>query len=486
VAKLAIACWEGDATALDLNHQARRAAADWLLLIPKAARICPAGLDAMLALADERADAEIIYADESFTAMCGPEIPPPRLKPEFNPELLLAYNYIGMPVLMRRKSFLQLDGLRSGCGSAVLHDLWLRAWKHGCKFVRLPRVVLHNETTGLLAKQGDTLRVVARFCREELPHYVARLGLTASSVHVARRFDVNPEVTLIIPTGQTACGEMAAPGEDPSVPHVIYLLQSLQRSSWPMDRLRVLIADDRDDGSAYMSQNWPFRLDRLITQRPPDQPFNYARKMNQAWRHSQTDALILMNDDMRVRSRGWIEALMTFALEPEIGGVGGRLLFPDGRLQHAGVVGGPHGTAVHAWFGQSEQRATYQNWALIHRDWSMVTGALFATRRAVLEHVNGFDERFALEFNDLDLCLRLRLLGYRIVYTPFAELIHFEKSSRGPAPTPAEELLRFRRRWKDVIADDPAYHPELACDGYNVGPLLRAACPSCGHRNGIY
>jgi len=196
--------------------------------------------------------------------------------------------------------------------------------------------------------------------------------------------------------------------------------------------------------------------------------------MNDAWRQSKTEALILMNDDIRVRSPGWIEALMTFALDPEVGGVGARLLFPDGLLQHAGIVAGPHNTAVHAWFGLPAWQRTYQDWGLMHRDWSMVTGAVFATRRAALECVNGFDERFALEFNDLDLCLRLGLLGYRIVYTPFAELVHFEKSSRGPADTPPDELLRFRRRWKEVLANDPAYHPELACDRYNVAPSMRA------------
>ena len=104
----------------------------------------------------------------------------------------------------------------------------------------------------------------------------------------------------------------------------------------------------------------------------------------------------------------------------------------------------------------------------MHRDWSMVTGAVFATRRSVLEQVAGFDEAFALEFNDLDLCLRLGLLGYRIVYTPHAELIHFEKASRGPADTPAHELARFRRRWGGLIADDPAYHPGLSRDRYCI------------------
>jgi hypothetical protein len=468
VVKISIESWDETAVA-DLNNEARCNSCDWLLLLPRGAETCHQGMGSLLALAEARPDAEIIYADEDF-AEVGGTYASPRLKPDFNPELLMAQDYIGLPVLMRQRTFLALDGLRQGCGSAVLHDLWLRAWKHGCKFVRLPRVVLHNTTMRPLSNQADTLAVVSRFCCEQHPNHVARLGLTANSVQVVRKFDAHPEVTLVIPTCQSSCGDAAGPAEDPALPHILCLLKSIRRSSWPMGSLRVLIADDCDDGSVYESHNWPFRLDRIVTTRAPGERFSYARKMNVAWRRCETDAIILLNDDIRVRSPGWIEALMTFALDPEVGGVGARLLFPDGRLQHAGIVGGPHGTAVHAWFGQPAQQSTYQDWGLMHRGWSMVTGALFATRRTALEQVNGFDERFALEFNDLDLCLRLGLLGYRIVYTPFAELVHFEKSSRGAAQTPADELLRFRRRWRDVIADDPAYHPELTCHGYTISP----------------
>jgi GT2 family glycosyltransferase len=100
----------------------------------------------------------------------------------------------------------------------------------------------------------------------------------------------------------------------------------------------------------------------------------------------------------------------------------------------------------------------------------MVTGAVFATRKSVLDRVGGFVEQFALEFNDLDLCLRLRLLGYRIVYTPFAERVHYERASRGPGDTPPHELSRFRRRWHDIIVNDPAFHPRFSRNGYVLRP----------------
>ena len=134
------------------------------------------------------------------------------------------------------------------------------------------------------------------------------------------------------------------------------------------------------------------------------------------------------------------------------------------------MVGGPFGVFVHAWIGQPADQPTYGDWALVQRDWSAVTGAVFATRRSVLEAVNGFDERFALEYNDVDLCLRLKLAGYRIVQAPDALLVHHEKASRGATPPPGSQTALFLRRWGQLIADDPAYHPGLPRDGFVLQP----------------
>jgi hypothetical protein len=103
----------------------------------------------------------------------------------------------------------------------------------------------------------------------------------------------------------------------------------------------------------------------------------------------------------------------------------------------------------------------------------MVTGAVFATRRSVLASVAGFDERFNLEYNDMDLCLRLRLLGYRIVYTPFAEFIHYEKSSRGEALPDGGEVALFLKRWKELLNNDPAFHPQFERYNLNITPSYR-------------
>ncbi len=176
-----------------------------------------------------------------------------------------------------------------------------------------------------------------------------------------------------------------------------------------------------------------------------------------------------MNDDLVPGDPGWLRALQTFALDRGVGGVGARLLFPDGSLQHAGFS--PYGVGgAHAWLWRRRRTGTFHDWALVHREWSMVTGALFATRRSVMEEVGGFDEAFAVEFNDTDLCLRMRAQGYRIVCTPFAEMVHAEKQSRGDALPAGDTLARFRRRWAGWLADDPSFHPLLRRDRLDLRP----------------
>jgi GT2 family glycosyltransferase len=180
-----------------------------------------------------------------------------------------------------------------------------------------------------------------------------------------------------------------------------------------------------------------------------------------------------MNDDIVTVWASWLQALLTFSMQEDVGVVGARLLYANGTLQHAGIPAGLFDLCAHAWLGQPASAPTYRNGALVHREWSMVTGAVLATRRSLLESVDGLDERFRLEFNDVDLCLRLRMRGYRNVYTPFAELIHYEKASRGELRPRGSELALFLKRWNEFLKQDPAYHPRLTRNSFQIPPVER-------------
>jgi len=294
-------------------------------------------------------------------------------------------------------------------------------------------------------------------------------GRTADSFALLRPFDRGdaPAVTIVVPT----CRSKVRDGKGS---YIERLLAAIKTADWPMDRLTIVVGDDVPGEPAWARKAWPFALRRIETARPANAPFNYAAKMNHLWRAAETEQVVLLNDDCLPSNPQWLKALISFTVDQSVGGVGARLLYDDGRLQHAGLA--PHATAAaHLWLFRQEAEGTYQDWALVQREWSMVTGAVFATRRSVLEQVNGFEERFSLEFNDTDLCLRIRALGYRIVCTPMAEMIHSEKASRGERLPPGEDMALFLSRWRGWLDADPAWHPNLRRDSLEMQPSIGPA-----------
>ena len=170
---------------------------------------------------------------------------------------------------------------------------------------------------------------------------------------------------------------------------------------------------------------------------------------------------MLFNDDLEVVDGDWLTAMLEFSQVPEIGAVGAKLLYPDGRLQHIGMSLGVAGIAAHAFHQHPGASPGYAGSALITRNYSAVTGACLMTRRQVFEQVGRFDERFPIDFNDVDYCLRLRAAGYRVVYTPWARLLHHESASFGPRRQDLDAMAEIRRRWAAVIDNDPYYNPNL-------------------------
>ncbi|SEF81724.1 Glycosyltransferase, GT2 family [Methylobacterium sp. 190mf] len=422
----------------------------------------------------ERPDIGIFYGDDAVVDGAG-QVRSVHCKPAFNPALLMADDFIGFPLLIRVSALAGLSpdfGLRHG--SAAWFRFLLGAISAGIGIDRIPQTLIASPLERPKAMRTARAHALDRWFEASGMPLRTAPGLTPDTLEIRRSFDARPAVTLVVPTNQSRPKDDQGRAVEGAKPHVINLLDSLGRSTYPADRIRVLIGDDVADDAIYRGRSDRFTVTRLLTTRAPGERFNYAAKMNTLWRAAETDLVILMNDDLVVRRPGWIEALLTFALDRGVGGAGGRLLFPTGKIQHAGMTGGIFDVFAHPWYNRDAAEPTYGDWALTQRDCSAVTGALFATRKAVLEAVNGFDEGFALDFNDVDLCLKMRQLGYRIVYTPFAEMAHHESASRQTSFAPGSQIARFLRRWGDVIAEDPAYSPQLRIDTDVVAPRADA------------
>jgi len=434
----------------------------WVVIAPAGTMLAPDFVHVAVHHAAARPDAGIFYADD-VAAQTERALDQIRLKPEFDISLLTAQDYVGAPLIVRLTAFESLGGLAPEAGTAVTADLLFRAHAAGLSIVRIPHVLLAHPGERVRATPADYARML-----RGRPGWAGLIvdGCTPGSFAQLRQFDGDtaPAVTIVVPTCRSAL-------PDGNGLYVERLLAALAETDWPMDRLQVLVGDDIAGQPAWARRKWPFALNRAETPRAPAEPFNYAAKMNRLWRAAETEQIVFLNDDCLPRSPLWLKALLSFAVEQDVGGVGARLLYDDGRLQHAGLA--PHGEqAAHLWIFRDKVEDTYQDWALVQREWSMVTGAVFATRRSVLEEIDGFEERFSLEFNDTDLCLRIRARGYRIVYTPLAELTHSEKASRGERLPPGNDMALFLSRWRRWFDNDPSWHPRLRRDSLEVRPMV--------------
>jgi GT2 family glycosyltransferase len=198
-------------------------------------------------------------------------------------------------------------------------------------------------------------------------------------------------------------------------------------------------------------------------------PFNYSRLNNRAAAQARGDLLVFLNNDTEIDDPGWLTEMISHAVQPEVGAVGARLWYPDGTLQHGGVVLGLGGVAGHAFPHIPRGHPGYFNRAMLQQNCSAVTGACMALRKAVFEELGGFDEvNLGVTFNDIDFCLRLAERGYRVVWTPYANLIHHESASRGHQRTPEEqaqflqEAGYMQKVWAARLLRDPYYNPNLS------------------------
>ncbi len=238
----------------------------------------------------------------------------------------------------------------------------------------------------------------------------------------------------------------------------------LKRSSYPNFEIIII-----DNGSVEPATTQLFT--RLPTDRVrvvwDDSPFNFSALNNHGARVAKGEILCLMNNDIEVLTPDWLEEMVSFAHRDEIGCVGARLWYPSGFLQHAGVITGVGGVAGHAHLNLLRGDRGYFNRAVLHQSFSVVTAACLLVRQAVFEQVGGLDESLAVAYNDVDFCLRVREAGYRNVWTPYAEMVHYESATRGYETTPAkrarleQEMTLLRQRWGEQLFNDPAYSPNL-------------------------
>lgn len=451
------------------NFVARQATGEFLAFLDHDDALAVHALAEVALAVTTNSRIDLLYTDEDKLDFNGQHVEPYR-KPDWSQDHLYSVMYVLHLLVVRKALFWRLGGLRPERSGAQDYDLALRASQAARHVHHIPRILYHwRMVPGSAAAVVDAKPYALIAAQKALKDALAKAGADAvvedgllqGTFRVRYSLAKEPAVTLLVITGD---GSRDVPGRGR-----INLVRNFVRSITERTtyrNYRLVVVDDNGNSSPE-TKRLVKEVGGEILSYPAGPRFNFASKLNWATRVVRTDHLVYLNDDMEVISPGWIEALLELSSQEQIGGVGARLLFSDDTVQHAGIVLGINDACAHAFLKLPRDHVGYNGYTHLIRNYSAVTGAVFATRKDVMEAVGGLDERLRVDFNDVDLCLRIGRMGKRIVYTPYCELYHFEGSTAVRITQAPEEVRLFRERWENLIAYDPFYNPECPRDRLN-------------------
>jgi GT2 family glycosyltransferase len=426
-------------------------AGEWVAVLAGGDTLSPQALSRVAEAAAATPVAGVIYTDEDQLSPDGRR-QAPFFKPDWSPELLLSRNYL-MRAFCRRELFSQVLA-----ESLDLEEAIYRSAEQAGRVVHLAAPMLHVHP----ASAPSWFRLNPT--ESQVAAHLQRLGVR--NAYVSRVKGDQRRVSWPVP-------EMRVSIIIPTRDNASYLRRCLQsiRAGAPALSYDVALVDSGSQEQATRSLYSELAQNERVQIVDFTGPFNYSAAINLGARRASGEILVFLNNDTEALDSEWLAELARWASRPEIGVVGARLAYPDGTIQHAGIVLGMEGHASHVFGGARPGDFGPFGSPDWYRDYSAVTGACMAMRRAVFEEVGGFDERFELVFSDVDFCLRVIQAGYRVVYTPFAHLMHYEGRTRAHH-IPAGDIRLGAALFEQIVKQgDPFYNPNLS---YSVRiPVLR-------------
>lgn len=401
---------------------------------------------------------DIFYSDEDQIDEEGLRSDP-FFKPDWSPDLVLAENYVNHLMIFRRSLASEVGGFRGNFDLSQDHDILLRMSSKARQVVHIPKILYHWRTDVYSMQRASHREGRAmESSRRAIADHLAANGIRATVERgaVSSRWRVryaipdNQRVQILIPSAQV---EILEP-----------CLGSIAQKTEYSDYEIAVLDNSHTDGIKRFVQRWNSQARPLKYVDFRQRPFNFSALNNAAARESDAPLLLFLNDDTAVISPGWLTAMVELASRREVGAVGAKLLYPDGTLQHSGVVVGLFDICGHAFRGALDEQRQYFDFPSVIRNVSAVTGACMMVPAKRFWECGGFDEdALPIAYQDVDLCLKLGQRGYRVLVTPHARLYHREATSKrfeDKDPT-SSETLTFQTRWKAVIENDPFYNPNL-------------------------
>ncbi len=437
------------------------AQADYVVLLDHDDTLRPFALFAVAECIRQHPDADLIYSDEDKIdeqeRRCEP-----FYKPDWSPELMLCANMVTHLAVIRRELLQRIGGFNLAFDGAQDWDVFLRVSEHTDAIYHIPQVLYHwRKTTRSTAQNiGHKPGITKKQCQLVIEH-LKRIGIQEPKVYLDTMDPIHRTHPIVQwqPQGEYTVS-IIIPSKDQ---HKLlgYLLKTLFEKTAGVTH-EVILVDTGSQQAAtqaiydtYLAQP-NFKLVHYT------EPFNFSRACNFGASFAQGNLLLFLNNDMEVINADWLQAMVQWFDLPQVGIVGSLLLYPDKRVQHAGVTIGLGGMAAHLFRAKSPDVFSPLGAARWYRNLSAVTGACLLIRRDVFDTVGQFEEAYSLNYSDVDLCAKVTDAGYRVVYTPRSILIHHENITHGGAvPRQDFEVATERLRHR-FIAEDPYFNPNLS------------------------
>ena len=455
------------------NECIRMATGSWYALFDHDDLLHPSALYEMMQVISTR-PADLVYTDENTFNETPKDAFNPHFKPDYAPDNLRANNYICHFTAFRKELLEKAGGgFRPEFDGSQDHDLILRLTEQAEHIVHIPKILYYWR-----AHKGSTAEAI------QAKPYVTEAGKKAVRAHLDRMKLKGTVTDGPVPSMYRVKYELT------SRPLVSILIPSRDhredlercidsiRTRTTYDNYEIIIIENNSENRETFEYYETLKQDPKITVITYNHPFNYSALNNAGFKAARGDQVVLLNNDTEVLSPDWLQEMLMYAQREDVGAVGAKLYYPDGTIQHAGIGIGIKMLAGHYHKNFPKESPGYFGRLTYAQNVSAVTAACMMIPRRVYEEMNGLDESFSVVFNDVDLCLRIREKNYLIVWTPWAELVHYESKSRGrDEDTPDKkafflrETNRFQRKWNKILTEgDPYYNPNLTREKEDFSP----------------
>jgi GT2 family glycosyltransferase len=456
------------------NAALKMASGEYVLLSDHDDVLEPNALYEIVKALNKRPELDIVYTDEDKVSFDGKQYFDPHFKPDFNIGMLRSNNYICHITVIRKNIMKKIGGFRPEFDGAQDFDLILRCAEQTRQIGHIPKILYHWRChPGSTAANPKSKMYAYDAGRKALEEHYKRCGIAATVENTQllgyyrTRFirKEDPMISIIIPNKD-------------HIEDLQKCLNSIREVSTYTNYEILIVENNSEDPETFryyeaLQKEW--KQVRVLYWKDI---FNYASINNFGVEESKGEYLLFLNNDVEVITPDWLEEMLGFAMQKDIGAVGAKLYFPNYTIQHAGVVIGLGGVAGHIAVGMPGTDYGYHGRSVIAQDYSAVTAACMMVRKEVFLEVQGFDPAFQVAYNDIDLCMKIRSHGYRVAFTPFAELYHYESKSRGSEDSPEKkarfqrEVALFEQKWPEILKHgDPCYNKNLTLT--NVDCSLR-------------